>query len=144
MASLLMSRDLWLPFWIGIGLLLTAILSLKLFPRTPESTKRTTGASTTREEDQEEETPLLNPITREPSHSPRLKVKSLMRVILDEVRHTIDLISGRGNFQLLCAVFFGAALASSSTNLLPIYISRRYLITYEWVSSAGNVSRRIG
>jgi len=112
LASATMSLTLWLPFFIGISLLLLAAPIVGTLPGC-----RASG-------DMEHESrPLIS--------SPQLKAArpgdSLFSAVLERFRtlHSIVVAHPR-NFALLLASFVLTSLASSDTKLLPQYISKRY------------------
>lgn len=121
LASASMTLLLWLPFWIGITLLVVSIPIISLLP------DRTTAKDRLDEQSQ----PLLS--------SPLLKAQdsgpTILRSVIDRF-HALRavLTSHPRNFSLLLACFLLASLASSDTKLLVQYISKRYGWTF---ASAG-------
>lgn len=122
LASLSMTVLLWLPFWIGITLLLAAVPVIRMLPdRASPSHKR-----------DEQTQPLLS--------SPLLKAQDnhdtpLLESVIKRF-HTLKdvLVSHTRNFTLMLVCFLLASLASSDTKLLVQYISKRYSWTF---ASAG-------
>lgn len=121
LASATMSVLLWLPFWIGICLLLLAIPTISSLPSEPSSP----GSRAY------EEFPSLLQSTRGDRDSDLtlfLGTKRRLRAFCS------FLVSHPRNFGLLLATFFLTSLASSDTKLLAQYISIRYRWTF---ASAG-------
>ncbi|KAL2133517.1 hypothetical protein VTI74DRAFT_2243 [Chaetomium olivicolor] len=112
LASATMSALLWLPFWIGIAILLIAVPVISTLPL-PSSHHLPTS-----DDSSEAALPLLS------SPSARHTLKTLTKSRLNTI---ISLLSNPSrNFVLLLAVFFFASLASSDTKMLTLYISKRY------------------
>lgn len=119
LASATMSVLLWLPFWLGIALLLLAVPMIHMLPE-PSSL---TGDSS----DEEQSAPLLSsPIIKAQDAQPSLlrstaeRFKTLQAIVTSHPR----------NFSLLLISFFLTSLASSDTKLLVQYISKRYNWTF--------------
>ncbi|KAK3320376.1 major facilitator superfamily domain-containing protein [Cercophora scortea] len=120
LASASMQRLLWLPFWIGIVLLLLAVPVASTLPSmsTAESHHHRQGGPS--DDSHDDMAPLLPLSPRKPSLSFAESVASRMRMVM------IIVISYPGNFTLLLCGFFLTSLASSDTKLLTQYISNRY------------------
>ncbi|KAK2009537.1 major facilitator superfamily transporter [Colletotrichum eremochloae] len=123
LASASMSLLLWLPFWIGICLLLLAIPAISLMDDSSESRSR---SSTYRNAD-DQARPLLS--------SPVLKAQdadaSLLRSIVQRFGVLRSVIASHPrNMTLLLISFVLTSLASSDTKLLVQYISKRYGWTF--------------
>ncbi|KAI3401099.1 hypothetical protein diail_244 [Diaporthe ilicicola] len=121
LASASMTLLLWLPFWIGITLLIIAIPIISMLP----------DHNTTSDRRDEQSQPLLS--------SPLLKAQDPGPTILQSVVDRFHVLravlaSHPRNFSLLLACFLLASLASSDTKLLVQYISKRYQWTF---ASAG-------
>ncbi|KAF2643483.1 hypothetical protein P280DRAFT_254189 [Massarina eburnea CBS 473.64] len=129
-ASFTMSRNLWLPFWLNIGLLLCAVPTIRMLPETDV----TSISSVSKPGDDDVRAAEVGPLLADRDPSPSryahaFEAKpSLVQAMLQAVRKLIRLITGRRNFQVLLCSFFLTALASSDTKLLVQYISKRY----EW------------
>lgn len=122
LASLSMTALLWLPFWIGIALLLAAIPVIRMLPDRVSTLARR----------DEQTQPLLS--------SPLLKAQDtkdtpMLTSVLERFRTLRDLLATHSrNFNLMLVCFLLASLASSDTKLLVQYISKRYSWTF---ASAG-------
>lgn len=121
LASASMTLLLWLPFWIGITLLVAAIPVISMLP----------DHKIAKDQRDEQSQPLLS--------SPLLKAQDSRPTILHSVINRFyalraALASHPRNFSLLLACFLLASLASSDTKLLVQYISKRYQWTF---ASAG-------
>lgn len=130
LASLTMTRSLWLPFYLGIGLLLMTLPIILLLPRTTEQDKG-------RHSNEGSE---ANSLLGAPLHSNEATDASVLNIaipkkVLLHLKATGSLLIGRRNFQLLLAAFMILALASSSTAILVQYISKRYQWTFAQVST---------
>lgn len=130
LASLSMTALLWLPFWLGIALLVTAIPVIRMLPdHVSSSSSSSSGARKCDDQTQ----PLLS--------SPLLKAQDqqqdvpLLASVWERFR-TLGavLASHPRNFTLMLICFLLASLASSDTKLLVQYISKRYSWTF---ASAG-------
>lgn len=124
LASASMSLFLWLPFCIGIMLLLIAVQAVHSLPTEQFRFPAADDMEGHRQ-------PLLS--------SPRLKAQDRQRSLASSVLYRFDVIrsivaSHPWNFSLLLISFFLTSLASSDTKLLVQYISKRYKWTF---SSAG-------
>lgn len=124
LASATMSLSLWLPFWLGILLLLLAVPIASMLPSDKASRGRSPSEGRAAE-------PLLS--------SPQLKARDTSPSLLSstvgrfQVLQTI-VTSHPRNFSLLLVSFVLTALASADTKLLVQYISKRYYWTF---ASAG-------
>jgi hypothetical protein len=133
LAAFTMSKNLWLPFWLNIALLLCAIPTVSLLPNTTSSANATTRPVRRSVEDIEEEAgPLLetrntSPTRYTPAFTPPPTIYQTITQTLHQLHH---LVLGRYNFQVLLVTFFFTALASSDTKLLVQYISKRYNWTF--------------
>lgn len=122
LASLSMTVRLWLPFWIGIGLLLAAVPVIRMLPdHAPSSCSY-----------DEQAQPLLS--------SPLLKAQdandpSTLHLVIERFRALKQVLASHSrNFTLMLICFLLTSLASSDTKLLVQYISKRYHWTF---ASAG-------
>ncbi|KAJ8112614.1 hypothetical protein OPT61_g5057 [Boeremia exigua] len=135
LASATMSWNIWLPFWINIGLLICAIPTIILLPGAIKPTLIESSAPFSEHSDHadiEEADPLL---TDSDGHTSRYanafeKPQGFIQECVQAVRRLVGLIKGRRNFQVLLCSFFLTALASSDTKLLVQYISKRYEWTF--------------
>jgi len=124
-----MTRNLWLPFWINVALLVLAIPSIGFLP-TPESKHLAPIKPISGRE--EEAGPLLadddTSLDRYSNafHAQRTPFRKSMHAVQTVFR----LAAGRRNFKILLYSFFLTALASSDTKLLVQYISKRYKWTF--------------
>lgn len=133
LASFTMSQSLWLPFWIGIALLLAAIPTIYLLPETKSHPSK---YSPEPDPAAPEADPLLGQRPSSPIRYPNASEadKRPSDRIIQTVITLIRPIIGRRNFQLLLASFLLTALASSDTKLLVQYISKRYKWTFAQVN----------
>ncbi|ETS75496.1 hypothetical protein PFICI_12440 [Pestalotiopsis fici W106-1] len=127
LASASMSILLWLPFFVGITLLLLAVPTISLLPDHPEG--EFTGLSHQAQDEQSR--PLIS--------SPLLKAQDADTSAFTAISKRCEtlramLASHTRNLLLLFISFFLTSLASSDTKLLPQYISKRYHWTF---ASAG-------
>jgi hypothetical protein len=130
LASTAMTTLLWLPFFIGLGLLALAIPFIFILPDHPHQTNR---RPTARRYVDEQSRPLIS--------SPVLKAQqaddSVLRSILARFNTLSSILSSHPrNLTLLFISFFLTSLASSDTKLLAQYISKRYHWTF---ASAGYI-----
>ena len=127
-AAFTMSRNLWLPFWINIVLLLSAIPTINMLPTMEETHVKKIVSDL----DSEEAGPLLDERDASPDrYSNAFETHpSIFQSAILAVRRLLRLITGRRNFQVLLCSFFLTALASSDTKLLVQYISKRYNWTF--------------
>lgn len=121
LASLSMMVLLWLPFWIGVALLLVAVPVIRMLPDHESSSRYS----------DEQSQPLLS--------SPLLKAQDANPSLLYSLRERFRklnavLASHSRNFSLMLVCFLLTSLASSDTKLLVQYISKRYHWTF---ASAG-------
>ncbi|KAK6953326.1 hypothetical protein Daesc_005629 [Daldinia eschscholtzii] len=114
LAGATMTLNLFLPFFIGIFLLLLAIPTVSLLvdpthiPMRPEDEQRRPLISSPILKAQEVESSILRPVVE--------RIRTLYSIVKS---HPLNLI-------LLLISFFLTSLASSDTKLLPQYISKRY------------------
>lgn len=129
-----MSRNLWLPFWINITLLLAAVPIIGILPDVQDSP---VTAATRALETADEEGPLL---AERPSPDKYYTAfesdASIFHKLINAVCTLVNLVIGRRNFQIMLMSFFLTALASSDTKLLVQYISKRYDWTF---AEVGNI-----
>ncbi|KAL2163556.1 hypothetical protein VTH06DRAFT_5614 [Thermothelomyces fergusii] len=138
LASATMSALLWLPLWLGIAILLLAIPAIAALPLPP--TRPHPGGGTAGIVGEEEAadgphhhhaTPLLAADGGRGGAGGRLPTPSLRSLAARRVGALLALLaSPTRSLVLLLCVFFLAALASSDTKLLPLYISNRYAWTF--------------
>lgn len=114
LAAFTMSLNLWLPFILGLALLLIALPTALRLPGRPKDTSS-------------EHTPLLSDDHAFAPPSSRTRPTHLIK---KTIRTLATSLTGRHQFQLLLGVFFLASFASSNTPLLVQYISKRYGWTF--------------
>jgi hypothetical protein len=126
MASLTMSILLWLPFFVGIIVLVFAIWTISRLP-----SGRDTLASSPSDEEQRQGL-LSSPILK--AHDSQ-RGQSIVSSVIGHVGVLLNVVTSHPrNFSLLLFSFFLTSLASSDTKMLVQYISGRY----EWsFASAG-------
>jgi hypothetical protein len=127
-----MSKNLWLPFWISIALLLCAIPMIGILPKI-DSAQSVKKASTEQGNTAAEEAdPLLGERNPSPERFPStLEIRpGIFQKVSYAGRKMARLASGRRNFQILLCSMFLTALASSDTSFLVQYISKRYNWTF--------------
>jgi hypothetical protein len=121
-----MNWNLWLPFWIGLVMLLLALPTIALLPI---RRKRLDLAN----EPAAEAESLLHrsrnslDIKRDQQRELRLDLLTQSQEVCVQLWHQI---TDRPNFRTLLGVFLIASLASSNTPILPQYISKRYSWTF--------------
>jgi hypothetical protein len=132
LAAFTMSKNLWLPFWLNIALLICAIPTVSLLPNTTSSATATTRSARRSVENIEEAGPLLETRNTSPTrYTPAFKPPPTIYQTIAQTLHQLRrLVLGRYNFQVLLVTFFFTALASSDTKLLVQYISKRYNWTF--------------
>lgn len=114
-----MTWNLWLPFWIGISMLVAAIPLIFILPPSKSVIRNRL-----------ESEPLLRRAsdrTKPPSESSGERHTNWAIGIRSKIWYQAV---GRPNFKLLVAVFLAASLASCNTPILPQYISKRYGWTF--------------
>lgn len=121
LASLSMTILLWLPFWIGIALLLIAVPVIRMLPdHTPAS----------RCSDEQSRPLLSSPLLKAQDANP-----SMLYSVKERLRKLRAVLGSHSrNFSLMLVCFLLTSLASSDTKLLVQYISKRYHWTF---ASAG-------
>ncbi|KAF7672286.1 hypothetical protein GT037_009796 [Alternaria burnsii] len=134
-AAFTMSANLWLPFWLNIFLLLCAIPTISLLPKTSKFSKYTISAhETTPNENTEESGPLIGSRNTSPDRYASAFQAPPSSTYYQSIKTTIEqlvhLVLGRRSFQILLLTLFLTALASSDTKLLVQYISKRYNWTF--------------
>ncbi|KAK0664132.1 hypothetical protein DIS24_g593 [Lasiodiplodia hormozganensis] len=131
LASLAMSRNIWLPFYLSIAFFTAAIPTIYFLPKTSSQHSKTSSNIVGHGNVPEEES-LLGSASSPAIRSNR--PKDLSQRLLAPVRTIARLVIGRRNFQIhLIGGFFLPALASSNTHLLPQYTSKRYGWKFEHV-----------
>jgi hypothetical protein len=136
-----MSLNLWLPFHLGLGLLIGALPLIAFLPLpTPHSTSANEPTEGTAE-DATEETPLINESMSqdESTDSPRVR-QSIVEGILSGSKDILHLVTGRLSFQLLLLAMLILGMANSNTSILVLYISKRYSRTFAEVGVGHNVT----
>jgi hypothetical protein len=138
-AATMMSLDLWIPFYLGLGLLIVSLPIIALLPHSQTFVHDQVNSDAG---DGAEETPLLNGTSGHDqngsanlSRTETTLKTTIKSTIVTQVRDTIGLITGRPGFQQLLAIVFVLALASSNTNVLILYLSKRYDRTFAEVST---------
>ncbi|KAK7607373.1 hypothetical protein BKA81DRAFT_303626 [Phyllosticta paracitricarpa] len=122
LASAAMTVNLWLPFYLSIGFLISALPVVYFLPldnrKWHDSPAKKASSSSSSSSSDIEAAPLLpSPFPSSPSpSSPPLPLKTRLT----------HLIQQRPRFLLLLASFLLTSLASSNTHLLPQYMSARY------------------
>ncbi|KAI0475043.1 MFS general substrate transporter [Xylariaceae sp. FL0804] len=117
-AAATMAVRLFLPFWIGLALLVLAVPTIYLLPGL---------ANTAEETEDEQRRPLIS--------SPILKAQasgaSFVTAIVGRLHTLLAVVKSHPrNLGLLLTTFFLTAWASSDTKLLAQYISKRYQWTF--------------
>jgi hypothetical protein len=148
LASATMSWNIWLPFWISIGLLACAIPTIMFLPAAHKSALvefETTSPEHFVRNDDEEVGSLLSDNGSSPSRYANAfeKPQGFVEETVHAVRKLVNLVRGRRNFQVLLYSFFLTALASSDTKLLLQYISKRYEWTFAQVGCDSSVNVQI-
>ncbi|KXX74859.1 hypothetical protein MMYC01_208028 [Madurella mycetomatis] len=117
LASATMSALLWLPFGLGIAVLLLAVPVISALA--PSTTHRKPASEDGEDAD---DAPLLSSSAGHgPSHA------NLKSTTASRFRTMLALLTNPSrNFVLLLTCFFLASLASSDTKLLTLYVSKRY------------------
>jgi MFS family permease len=134
LASITMSAFLWLPFILGVALLMLASSAVHRLPSSIQVHSRGPREPLATSSDPEEQRQHL-------LSSPTLKAQSSVqegstfRAVVGHVRELSSIVSTHPrNFSLLLIGFFLTSLASSDTKLLVQYISGKYSWTF---ASAG-------
>ncbi|KAK7956575.1 MFS general substrate transporter [Apiospora aurea] len=120
LAAASMTVLIWLPFWIGIALLLLAVPAVSLLPDHlgKAEANRSNNATTL-----EQAEPLIPSLAL----AVPLSQDSIVRAILRRLGTLRSIIASHPrNLTLMFICFFLSSLASSDTKLLPQYISKRY------------------
>jgi hypothetical protein len=126
-----MSLNLWLPFYLGIGLLIGALPIIAFLPQPALHSTSANGPT----KDATEETPLVNEsVSQDESADSQLAHPSIIKRILLELKDISYLVIGRPNFQQLLITVLILGIASSNTGVLVLYISKRYGRTFAEVS----------
>lgn len=132
LASFIMSRNLWLPFWINIALLACAAPTIGLLPEPKHAHIRAIASAENDIDATEEAGPLLEGL--DPSSNRYSNAfettPNILHSVVNAVKKMRLLVTGRRNFQVLLISFFLTSLASSDTKLLVQYISKRYEWTF--------------
>jgi hypothetical protein len=118
-----MTFNIWLPFWMGISMLLLAIPTICLLEGAKSSLS---GVAIN-----PETAPLLpqdSSVIKPPSYENYFQLRSAK--LLSFYSKIWSRVKSRPNFKLLLAVFLTASLASSNTPILPQYLSKRFYITF--------------
>lgn len=119
LASATMSLLLWLPFWIGICLLLLAIPAISLVE---DSSAAPSHSSRARHGDEQSRPLLSSPVLKAQDANP-----SLVRSVIQRFGVLRSIIASHPrNMTLLLISYVLTSLASSDTKLLVQYISKRY------------------
>lgn len=131
-----MQKSLWLPFWVGIGLILISLPLVLLLPQAHSDTGK--GAASlnphTDNVSDSETSPLIpenepgfsgpeeDELRRCPEPVEAKSDKGITKGILSDY---VALVARRRDFQLLLVAFCLSGLSSSAISLLLIYISKR-------------------
>ncbi|KAK1847401.1 major facilitator superfamily transporter [Colletotrichum chrysophilum] len=123
LASATMSLLLWLPFWIGICLLLLAIPAISLVEDTSAAPSHSSRA---RHGDEQSHPLLSSPVLKAQDANP-----SLVRSVIQHFGVLGSIVASHPrNMTLLLISYVLTSLASSDTKLLVQYISKRYHWTF--------------
>lgn len=121
LASAAMTVSLWLPFWLGIFLLLVAVPTMRMLP--------SPGHPDTRGDDLDEE--QREALLSSPLVKAQHDQKPLFHSVAERLRSIRTIITSHPrNFTLLLLSFMLTSLASSDTKMLVQYISGRYHWTF--------------
>jgi MFS family permease len=125
LAALTMSLSLWLPFIIGISLLIMALPLIMVLASQGHPMKSHI------ESRPDEHSPLLSQTDRPRDLSTgENSSKSLVKRAYNHVSELVNSILNRPKFELLIGIFFLASFGSSNSPLLVQYISKRYGWTF--------------
>ncbi len=132
LSALLLSQNMWLPFWVGLVCLGAAAPLTILLPRGDHGkSKRSRRPSRSTNEQEHESTPLL---AASPSIEVKGKMSSASKAVRDSITGYKEVLSESRSFQTMLVVFFLKGAAISSNLLLLQYISKRYHWTFAQVS----------
>ncbi|KAL3468899.1 major facilitator superfamily domain-containing protein [Aspergillus californicus] len=131
LAAATMSVNIWLPLHLGLTMLVGSLLIIAFLPQAQPDLLRRPSSSA---EDVTEETPLLREL-QPPDHRDvsQERETSRFRKAWSACRTITRLIFIRIDFTYLIVITLLLAVASSSTELLPLYLSKRYNKTFAQV-----------
>lgn len=135
LASVMMSHNLYLPFYLGLALLVGALPTIRVLPRPALPSNLTAETIASNIEDDTEETPLTRAAISypPPPKSPEASSSILQRIWL-ELREIAQLLTRRANMKWLLVAELILGMASTSIGILVLYISNRYNKTFAEVS----------
>jgi Major Facilitator Superfamily len=125
LAAYTMSLNIWLPFGIGLFLLLIALPIIKALP----SKRLDTTSYKSHSRSSDEQSPLLRSATVERNDESIVEQENELPYVSRAYFHVKDLLGSllaRPKLVILVGVFFLSSSASSNSPLLPQYISKRY------------------
>lgn len=132
LSALLLSQNMWLPFWVGLGCLGVAAPLTMLLPRGDHSESKRSGRPSNAMDDRSHEsTPLL---AAPPPAETKSKNSGASNAVRESIRGYKEVLTESRNFRTMLFVFFLKGSASSSNALLLQYISKRYGWTFAQVS----------
>jgi hypothetical protein len=131
LASVTMSWNLWVPFWIGISTFIGAIPAVALLPDTRRQAQPADSDQSSEVDHLDEERqPILDTSSREPPASKRKTLRTILRAsvsrLKSEYRDFGHLLTSSRNVGLCLAVFLVTTFAKANTNVLLQYVSKRY------------------
>jgi hypothetical protein len=151
-ASLTLSRNLWLPFWIGIGSITCAFVPIAVLPDTRGNANKQdrspTGVANGHPHGLGEQQPLLQDSLRseeeerEGANQPVKQQASLREHIQRRASQLrtqwqgfTHLFNASRNLSLIFSIFFVLSMSASIANILLQYISVRYHWTFAKVNT---------
>lgn len=130
-ASVTMSVNVWLPFYLGLGLLGCALPLTAILSSPPKAHYNNETPAIDSNGDLTEAAPLIQEANEEgaPEAKPPSGPNIVWRV-LPEMKETLQFILGKRNLQQILIVVLLLGLAKSSMEILVVYLSKRYDRTF--------------
>ncbi|KAI0104637.1 major facilitator superfamily domain-containing protein [Nemania sp. FL0031] len=123
LSAAVMTLNLWTPFYLGIGLLVASLPVCALLPQSRSSASTPPPYRV----DADEETSLLHGTNDGNAPIDTLGAKPRFHTrILAHGKDTVQFLVGKPRFNYLLGIIFVLAIASSSTDILTLYLSKRY------------------
>ena len=127
LASATMSLTLWLPFYLGLGLSLSALPILLLLPRQSTQPRDHSQPCEQPPNDTDEIAPLISDISDQDEIAATSKHRmGIVHRLVSEVKTVCE----RPNFLKLIAIGMLLSIAGSGTAIYLLYLSKRYHRTF--------------
>ncbi|KAJ8120098.1 hypothetical protein ONZ43_g3107 [Nemania bipapillata] len=128
-----MTVDIWLPFYIGLGFLITAIALITLLPQPASANTDAKPTTSNMIDEVTEDTPFLShsaELNDEPTTSHSGKDEGTRSAFSERVKSIYSSLYNNANYAKLLLIVLLFGISSSNIGILILYLSKRYEQTF--------------